>query len=99
MDHLIKFWPILKRLIIYAMPWKKKIILAFFLLLSGATSEVLGPILISYFINNILSKHELNFKLIFTVIISFIILQILAVFINNFQNIFFNKIAVGIINK
>jgi len=99
MDHLIEFWPILKRLIIYAMPWKKKIILAFFLLLSGATSEVLGPILISYFINNILSKHELNFKLIFTVIISFIILQILAVFFNYFQNIFFNKIAVGIINK
>ncbi|WP_295164167.1 SmdB family multidrug efflux ABC transporter permease/ATP-binding protein [uncultured Buchnera sp.] len=99
MDHLIQFWPILKRLIIYAIPWKKKIILAFFLLFSGATSEVLGPILISYFINNILSKHELNLKLILIIIIVFIALQILAVFFNYFQSIFFNKIAVGIINK
>jgi ATP-binding cassette subfamily C protein len=99
MDHLIQFWPILKRLIIYAIPWKKKIILAFFLLFSGATSEVLGPILISYFINNVLSKHKLNFELILIIIIIFIILQILAVFFNYFQSIFFNKIAVGIINK
>ncbi|AYN24606.1 SmdB family multidrug efflux ABC transporter permease/ATP-binding protein [Buchnera aphidicola] len=99
MDHLIQFWPILKRLTIYAIPWKKKIILAFFLLFSGATCEVLGPILISYFINNVLSKHALNFKLILMIIIFFIVLQILAVFFNYFQSIFFNKIAVGIINK
>ncbi|AAM68008.1 SmdB family multidrug efflux ABC transporter permease/ATP-binding protein [Buchnera aphidicola] len=99
MDHLIQFWPILKRLIIYAIPWKKKIILAFFLLLSGATSEVLGPILISYFINNILSQHQLNFQLILIIIVIFIMLQILAVFFNYFQSILFNKIAVGIVNK
>lgn len=99
MDHLIEFWPILKRLIIYAIPWKKKIALAFFFLLSGAISEVLGPILISYFINNVLSGHELHIKLIFSIIITFILLQILAVFFNYFQSILFNKIAVGIINK
>ncbi|CAL4325510.1 SmdB family multidrug efflux ABC transporter permease/ATP-binding protein [Buchnera aphidicola] len=99
MDHLIGFWPILKRLIIYARPWKKKITLAFFLLLSGAISEVLGPILISYFINKVLSKHELDIALILSIIIAFIMLQILAVFFNYFQSILFNQIAVGIINK
>jgi len=99
MDNLIEFWPILKRLLIYVKPYKKKLILAFILLLSGSISEVLGPILISYFINNILSKHQLNLIMIFTIIILFIILQILSVFFNYFQNILFNKIAVRVINK
>ncbi|QCI17283.1 SmdB family multidrug efflux ABC transporter permease/ATP-binding protein [Buchnera aphidicola (Aphis helianthi)] len=99
MDHLIEFWPILKRLIKYAIPWKKKIILAFCLLISGATSEVLGPILISYFINNILSKHKFYFQSTLIIIAIFIILQILAVFFNYFQSIYFNKIAVRVINK
>ncbi|CAL4325445.1 Multidrug resistance-like ATP-binding protein MdlB [Buchnera aphidicola (Protaphis terricola)] len=99
MDHLIEFWPILKRLLNYAALWKKKIILAFFLLIGGSISEVLGPVLISYFINNILSKHQFYFQSIFIIIITFIILQILAVFFNYFQSIYFNKIAVEVINK
>lgn len=99
MDHLIEFWPILKRLIKYAIPWKKKIILAFLLLISGATAEVLGPILISYFINNILSQHKFYLQLIIIIITTFITLQILAVFFNYFQSIYFNKIAVKVINK
>ncbi|MDE5285973.1 MAG: multidrug resistance-like ATP-binding protein MdlB, partial [Buchnera aphidicola] len=60
MDHLIAFWPILKRLIMYALPWKKKIIHAFFLLFSGAICEVLGPVLISLFINNIFLQNKLK---------------------------------------
>ncbi|QCI20607.1 SmdB family multidrug efflux ABC transporter permease/ATP-binding protein [Buchnera aphidicola (Brachycaudus cardui)] len=99
MDHLIEFWPILKRLLFYVVPFKKSLILAFILLLSGSISEVLGPILISYFINNILSKHQLHFKIIFIIIILYIILQILSVFFNYFQSILFNRIAVRIINK
>ncbi|BAB13177.1 mdlB [Buchnera aphidicola str. APS (Acyrthosiphon pisum)] len=99
MNHLIAFWPILKRLLIYVKPHKKKLILAFIFLLSGSTSEVLGPILISYFINNILSKHQLHLLIILTIITLFIILQILSVFLNYFQSILFNKIAVESINK
>ncbi|AWH90759.1 multidrug ABC transporter permease/ATP-binding protein [Buchnera aphidicola (Melanaphis sacchari)] len=99
MDHLIEFWPILKRLTIYAAKWKKKIIIAFFLLLGASIAEVLGPILMSYFIKNILYKRQLQIKLIFIIIITFILLQIIAVFFNYFQNILFNKIAVNIINQ
>ncbi|QCI22912.1 SmdB family multidrug efflux ABC transporter permease/ATP-binding protein [Buchnera aphidicola] len=99
MDHLIEFWPILKRLLIYVKPYKKKLTLAFFLLISGSISEVLGPILIGYFINNILSKHQLHLLTILTIIVLFIILQILSVFMNYFQSILFNKIAVKSINK
>ncbi|WP_075629959.1 SmdB family multidrug efflux ABC transporter permease/ATP-binding protein [Buchnera aphidicola] len=99
MNHLIEFWPILKRLLTYVIPFKKSLILAFFLLLSGSLSEVLGPILISYFINNILSKHQLHFKIIFLIIVLYILLQIVSVFFNYFQSILFNKIAVKTINK
>ncbi|WP_343154151.1 SmdB family multidrug efflux ABC transporter permease/ATP-binding protein [Buchnera aphidicola (Aphis aurantii)] len=99
MDHLIEFWPILKRLVKYAIPWKKKIMLAFFFLIIGSTAEVIGPILISYFMNNIVSKHKFYFTSIIFIIIAFIFLQILAVFFNYFQSIYFNKIAVKIINK
>ncbi|WP_044035131.1 SmdB family multidrug efflux ABC transporter permease/ATP-binding protein [Buchnera aphidicola] len=99
MSRFIEFWPILKRLLIYVHPYKKQLILACFLLLGGSISEVLGPILISYFIDNILAKHQLYFLTILVIIICFIILQILSVFLNYFQSILFNKIAVKIINK
>jgi len=97
--RLIEFWPILKRLSKYVNPYKKQLILASFLLLSGSISEVLGPILISYSIDNILGKHQLYFMTISIVIILFIILQILSVFFNYFQGILFNKIAVKVVNK
>lgn len=69
----------------------KKNNISIFLLFGGATSEVLGPVLISYFINNILSKHQLNIKVIIIIITFFITLQILAVFFNYFQSIFSTK--------
>lgn len=99
MDHIIEFWPILKRLVTYIIPCKKQLILAFILLIISSICEVLGPILISYFINNILYKHHFYIKLILTIIFIFIILQILSVFFNYFQTILFNKISVKIVNK
>jgi ATP-binding cassette subfamily B multidrug efflux pump len=99
MDHLITFWPIFKRLIVYLIPFKKKFVIALFLLSSGSIAEVLGPVLISYFINNILSKHQLHLKIIAFIITLYILLQIISVFLNYFQSIFFNKIAVKVINK
>ncbi|WP_425619612.1 SmdB family multidrug efflux ABC transporter permease/ATP-binding protein [Buchnera aphidicola] len=98
-SRFIEFWPILKRLTSYVNPYKKQLFLACILLLSGSISEVLGPILISYFIDNMLAKHQLHLIIIFFLIVLFIILQILSVFLNYFQSILFNKIAVKIVNK
>lgn len=97
-SRLIEFWPILKRLLTYVYPYKKKLILAFLLLLSGSISEVLGPILISYSIDTILVKHQLYLMTILIVIVLFVILQIISVFLNYFQSILFNKIAVKVVN-
>jgi ATP-binding cassette, subfamily B, multidrug efflux pump len=94
---LIRFWTVLKRLLKYIKIWKKKLTLAFFCLLTASITEVLGPILISYFINHIIITHNLNTMLIFSLIVGFIILQITSVILNYFQTIIFNKTAVNIV--
>ncbi|HXK00539.1 MAG TPA: SmdB family multidrug efflux ABC transporter permease/ATP-binding protein [Buchnera sp. (in: enterobacteria)] len=96
---LMRFWTVLKRLLKYIKIWKKKLTLAFFCLLTASITEVLGPILISYFINHIIITHNLNIILIFSVIIGFIMLQIASVILNYFQTIIFNKTAVNIVQN
>ncbi|WP_422667373.1 SmdB family multidrug efflux ABC transporter permease/ATP-binding protein [Buchnera aphidicola] len=99
MEHLIKFWPILKRLLIYIIPYKKKLIFASLFLLSSSIAEVLGPVLINFFIKNIIVKNNSNIQFILTFIFIFIILQIISVFLNYFQSILFNEISIKVINQ
>ncbi|CAL4043588.1 Multidrug resistance-like ATP-binding protein MdlB [Buchnera aphidicola (Tetraneura ulmi)] len=99
MANLIKFWPILKRLLKYGIPWKKSLYSAFLLLLGSSISEVLGPILISYYIHNIIEEHYFNKKLVVFIIITFVILQTVAAILNYFQTILFSQIAIKIIQK
>lgn len=95
----IRFWIVLKRLLQYIKIWKKKLLIAFFCLLSASITEVIGPILISYFINHIIILHNLNISLILILIISFIFLQITSVILNYYQTILFNQTAVYIVQN
>jgi len=95
----MRFWIVLKRLLQYIKIWKKKLIIAFFCLLAASITEVIGPILISYFINHIIVLHNCNISLIFFLIISFLFLQIASVILNYFQTILFNKTAVCIVQN
>ncbi|WP_343190234.1 SmdB family multidrug efflux ABC transporter permease/ATP-binding protein [Buchnera aphidicola (Mollitrichosiphum nigrofasciatum)] len=97
MDNLKKFWPILKRLLIYGMKWKKTITIAFIMLLSASIAEVIAPILISLFITNFIIKKEFNVIFIISIVITFILLQIFSATLHYFQTIFFNKTAISII--
>ncbi|CAL4323274.1 SmdB family multidrug efflux ABC transporter permease/ATP-binding protein [Buchnera aphidicola] len=99
MHNFIKFWPTLKRLVEYGKPFKKKLFLGIFLLLSAALSEVLGPILISNFIKNILEKHQCSKTIILSNMLGFIILQVSSVILYYSQNIIFNKISIRIIQN
>ncbi|CAL4323401.1 Multidrug resistance-like ATP-binding protein MdlB [Buchnera aphidicola (Periphyllus testudinaceus)] len=99
MNNFIKYWPTLKRLTKYAQPFKKLLYFGIFLLLSAALSEVLGPILISNFIKNILETHEFSKKIVLSNTISFIILQITSVILYYSQNIIFSKISIKIIQN
>ncbi|WP_265226484.1 SmdB family multidrug efflux ABC transporter permease/ATP-binding protein [Buchnera aphidicola] len=95
----MKYWPTLKRLAKYGKPFQKLLFFGVFLLLSAALSEVLGPILISNFIKNILEKHEFSTMIIAFNIIGFITLQITSVILYYSQNIIFNKISIQIIQN
>lgn len=97
--NLIRFWTVLKRLLKYIKIWKKKLIIAFFCLLTASITEVLGPILISYFINHIIVPHNINNVLMLSLIVIFIILQITSVILNYFQTIIFNKTAVNVVQN
>ncbi|CAL4323199.1 SmdB family multidrug efflux ABC transporter permease/ATP-binding protein [Buchnera aphidicola] len=99
MANFIQGWPTLKRLLKYGLFWKKTIILAFSILFIASLSEILGPVLISYFINTVLTKHILNKKIIFIIASLYITLQSISVILNYFQMVLFSRTAIQIIEK
>ena len=54
-----QMWPTLKRLLAYGSPWRKPLSIAVLLLWIAAIAEVTGPLLISYFIDNMVAKSYL----------------------------------------
>ncbi|WP_343188135.1 ABC transporter transmembrane domain-containing protein [Buchnera aphidicola (Ceratoglyphina bambusae)] len=91
--------PILIRLLKYGIVYKKKILYAFILLFSSSICEVLCPILISFFIKNIIEKNIIEYNSFLLIIFSFIILQIISALCNFFEIIIFSKMSTKIIKK
>lgn len=54
-----RLWPTLKRLLSYGKPWRKSLSLAVGMLWIAAAAEVTGPVLVSYFIDNLVAKHQM----------------------------------------
>lgn len=54
-----QLWPTLKRLLAYGSPWRKPLSVAVIMLWIAAAAEVSGPLLISYFIDNMVARHHL----------------------------------------
>ncbi|XBC44271.1 MAG: SmdB family multidrug efflux ABC transporter permease/ATP-binding protein [Buchnera aphidicola (Schlechtendalia peitan)] len=99
MKHFKKFLPILKRLLCYGKNYKKHLTLGFICLLLASIFEVLGPILISYFIQTSLKKHYINILILCIITTCYISLQIISIIFNYFQNVIFKKISIKIIEK
>lgn len=99
MANLAHLWPTLKRLLKYGSPWRKSLGLAVLLLWIAAAAEVMGPILISYFIDNIVAKHNMPLALVSGLATSFILLQILAASLHYWQALLFNQAAVGVVQQ
>ena len=59
-----QMWPTLKRLLAYGSPWRKPLSIAVLLLWIAAIAEVTGPLLISYFIDNMVAKNYLPLGLV-----------------------------------
>uniref|UniRef100_UPI0005564B30 ABC transporter transmembrane domain-containing protein n=1 Tax=Erwinia oleae TaxID=796334 RepID=UPI0005564B30 len=99
MANTVQLWPTVKRLLAYGSPWRKSLGLAVLLLWIAAGAEVLGPVLVSYFIDNLVAKHRLLPGVIAGLAVSFILLQLLAAALHYWQALLFNQAAVGVVQR
>ncbi|EKT53511.1 SmdB family multidrug efflux ABC transporter permease/ATP-binding protein [Providencia sneebia] len=90
-------WPALKRLISYGKAYRSTMIIGIIMLWLAAIAEVSGPLLISYFIDNMVAKKQIIMPLTLYMVIGFVLLQIAAALLHYYQKILFNKAAVGIV--
>lgn len=75
MRSFTELWPTLKRLLAYGSPWRKPLAIAVGMMWIAAAAEVSGPLLISYFIDNMVAKHTLPLKLVAGLAVAYIGLQ------------------------
>ncbi|CAD5353219.1 putative fused ATPase and permease component of metabolite ABC transporter [Enterobacter cancerogenus] len=92
-------WPTLKRLLAYGSPWRKPLSIAVGLLWIAAIAEVSGPLLISYFIDNMVAKRDLPLGLVAGLGVAYIGLQLTAAGLHYAQSLLFNRAAVGVVQQ
>ena len=94
-----QLWPTLKRLLAYGSPWRKPLGVAVIMLWVAAAAEVSGPLLISYFIDNMVAKNNLPLGRVTGLIAAYLGLQILAASLHYAQSLLFNRAAVGVVQQ
>nr|WP_024967281.1 SmdB family multidrug efflux ABC transporter permease/ATP-binding protein [Pantoea sp. IMH] len=99
MTNLAQLWPTLKRLLAYGSPWRKSLGLAVLLLWIAAAAEVTGPVLVSYFIDNLVAKHNMPLGIVIGLVVSYFLLQVLAASLHYWQALLFNQAAVGVVQR
>ncbi|MEG1210933.1 MAG: SmdB family multidrug efflux ABC transporter permease/ATP-binding protein [Leclercia sp.] len=99
MRSFAQLWPTLKRLLAYGAPWRKPLSLAVVMLWIAAIAEVTGPLLISYFIDNMVAKSYLPLGLVAGLGVAYIGLQLLAAGLHYAQSLLFNQAAVGVVQQ
>ncbi|AVE40971.1 SmdB family multidrug efflux ABC transporter permease/ATP-binding protein [Providencia stuartii] len=90
-------WPALKRLLSYGKVHRGTMSVAIVMLWVAAAAEVSGPLLISYFIDNMVAKKQIIMPLTLYLAVGFVLLQIAAALFHYYQTILFNKAAVGVV--
>jgi ATP-binding cassette subfamily B multidrug efflux pump len=94
-----QLWPTLKRLLAYGSPWRKQLAIAVVMLWVAAAAEVSGPLLISYFIDNMVAKNNLPLAMVAGLVAAYIGLQLLAAGLHYAQSLLFNQAAVGVVQQ
>ncbi|WP_052283847.1 SmdB family multidrug efflux ABC transporter permease/ATP-binding protein [Kluyvera genomosp. 1] len=94
-----QLWPTLKRLLAYGSPWRKPLSIAVLMLWIAAAAEVSGPLLISYFIDNMVAKDVLPWGKVVGLAAAYIGLQLLAAGLHYSQSLLFNRAAVGVVQQ
>ncbi len=91
--------PTLTRLLDYGSPWRKPLSVAVLLLWIAAIAEVSGPLLISYFIDNMVAKSYLPLGLVAGLGVAYVGLQLAAAGLHYAQSLLFNRAAVGVVQQ
>ena len=99
MRKFVQLWPTLKRLLAYGSPWRKPLSIAVVMLWIAAIAEVSGPLLISYFIDNMVAKSYMPLGLVAGLGVAYIGLQLLAASLHYAQSLLFNQAAVGVVQQ
>ncbi|MEX9251891.1 SmdB family multidrug efflux ABC transporter permease/ATP-binding protein [Pseudenterobacter timonensis] len=99
MRKFAELWPTLKRLLAYGSPWRKPLSLAVAMLWIAAIAEVSGPLLISYFIDNMVAKNHLPLGMVAGLAAAYVGLQVLAAALHYTQSLLFNRAAVGVVQQ
>ncbi|WP_336219082.1 SmdB family multidrug efflux ABC transporter permease/ATP-binding protein [Citrobacter amalonaticus] len=94
-----QLWPTLKRLLAYGSPWRKPLGVAVIMLWLAAAAEVSGPLLISYFIDNMVAKNNLPLGMVAGLVAAYLGLQIIAASLHYAQSLLFNRAAVGVVQQ
>lgn len=94
-----QMWPTLKRLLAYGSPWRKPLSIAVLLLWIAAIAEVTGPLLISYFIDNMVAKGYLPLGPAAGLGVAYVGLQLTAAGLHYAQSLLFNRAAVGVVQQ
>ncbi|MEX6037446.1 SmdB family multidrug efflux ABC transporter permease/ATP-binding protein [Providencia hangzhouensis] len=90
-------WPALKRLLGYGKAYRGTMGIAIAMLWLAAIAEVSGPLLISYFIDNMIAKKQIIMPLALYMAVGFILLQVIAALLHYYKIILFNKASVGVV--
>ncbi|MBW6351777.1 hypothetical protein KZ939_35460, partial [Pseudomonas aeruginosa] len=80
-------------------PGRKPLAIAVAMVGIAAAAEGSGPLLISYFIDNMVAKHTLPLKLVAGLAVAYIGLQLLAALLHYNQSLLFNSAAVGVVQQ
>ncbi|MDC9621011.1 SmdB family multidrug efflux ABC transporter permease/ATP-binding protein [Xenorhabdus sp. XENO-7] len=94
-----KLWPSLKRLLSYSKNYRKPILLAVLMSWVAALAEVSGPLLVSYFIDNMVATGNLPLDVVSGLAVIFLVLQFVAAALHYFQFLLFNQASVGVVQK
>lgn len=99
MAKSVRLWPTLKRLLAYGNPWRKQLAMAVGMLWIAAAAEVTGPVLVSFFIDHLLARHQMPWGIAVGLAVSYILLQLLAASLHYWQAMLFNRVAVGVVQR
>ncbi|SFN91920.1 ATP-binding cassette, subfamily B, multidrug efflux pump [Xenorhabdus japonica] len=97
--HMRKLWPSLKRLLSYSKNHRKPMLIAVLMLWIAALAEVSGPLLVSYFIDNMVATGNLPLDVVSGLAATFLIFQLISAALHYYQTLFFNQASVGVVQK